>query len=189
MWQAHSSPDPIQCAAVLGPIKAEPFGWPRRRGQPGQALRAAAVRTAVGTGRMLAARVEPKNGPRENKKTGNFKSVVFDEYQTGVDTTHFRPPWQQPAAALPLGWLATRSKTSGRSEGRRLIATERLRIGVTGPGPATWDGRGVDLASSAAAGRGGGSETLSKRACSIGGRLVMTRVICPRPLESSSTLC
>jgi hypothetical protein len=27
MWQAHSSPDPIQCAAVLGPIKAEPFGW------------------------------------------------------------------------------------------------------------------------------------------------------------------
>jgi NAD binding domain of 6-phosphogluconate dehydrogenase len=34
MWQAHCGPDPIQCAAVLGPIKAEPFGWPRRRGQP-----------------------------------------------------------------------------------------------------------------------------------------------------------
>src|SRR5439155_21832970 len=27
-------PQPIKCAAVLGPVKAEPFGWPRRRGQP-----------------------------------------------------------------------------------------------------------------------------------------------------------
>jgi hypothetical protein len=35
---------------------------------------------------MLAARVEPKNGPKENKKTGKFKPVVFDEYQTGVDS-------------------------------------------------------------------------------------------------------
>jgi hypothetical protein len=34
---------------------------------------------------MLAARVEPKNGPKENKKTGNFKPVVFDEYRAGVD--------------------------------------------------------------------------------------------------------
>jgi hypothetical protein len=24
------SPDPIEHAAVLGPIKAKPFGWPRR---------------------------------------------------------------------------------------------------------------------------------------------------------------
>jgi hypothetical protein len=31
---------------------------------------------------MLAARVEPKNGPKENKKTGNFKPLVFDEFQT-----------------------------------------------------------------------------------------------------------
>ena len=29
-----SSPDPIERAAVLGPVKAKPFGWPRRRGQP-----------------------------------------------------------------------------------------------------------------------------------------------------------
>jgi hypothetical protein len=28
------SPDPIEDAAVLGPIKAKPFGWPRSRGQP-----------------------------------------------------------------------------------------------------------------------------------------------------------
>ena len=34
---------------------------------------------------MLAARVEPKNGPKENKKTGNFKPLVFDEFQTGVE--------------------------------------------------------------------------------------------------------
>jgi hypothetical protein len=39
---------------------------------------------------MLAARVEPKNGLKENKKTGNFKTVVFDEYQTGVDTLGIR---------------------------------------------------------------------------------------------------
>ena len=26
--------DPIEDAAVLGPIKAKPFGWPRRCGQP-----------------------------------------------------------------------------------------------------------------------------------------------------------
>jgi hypothetical protein len=31
---AASSPDPIERAAVLGPVKAKPFGWPRRRGQP-----------------------------------------------------------------------------------------------------------------------------------------------------------
>jgi hypothetical protein len=29
-----SKPDPLKRTAVLGPIKAEPFGWPRRRGQP-----------------------------------------------------------------------------------------------------------------------------------------------------------
>jgi hypothetical protein len=29
-----SSPDPVEDATVLGPIKAKPFGWPRRRGQP-----------------------------------------------------------------------------------------------------------------------------------------------------------
>ena len=31
---AASSPDPIERAAVLGPVKAKPCGWPRRRGQP-----------------------------------------------------------------------------------------------------------------------------------------------------------
>jgi hypothetical protein len=35
---------------------------------------------------MLAARVEPKNGPQENKKIGNFKPVALGQFQTGVDT-------------------------------------------------------------------------------------------------------
>jgi hypothetical protein len=63
---------------------------------------------------------------------------------------------------------------------------------VRGPqrvGVGAWDGRGVDLGAGAAAGRGGGSEILSKRACSVVCRLVMLRLICPRPLESSSMLC
>src|SRR5258708_5096439 len=33
-FRAASSPDPIERAAVLGPVKAKPCGWPRRRGQP-----------------------------------------------------------------------------------------------------------------------------------------------------------
>ncbi len=35
---------------------------------------------------MLAARVEPKNGPQENKKTGNFKPLVLSQFQAAVDT-------------------------------------------------------------------------------------------------------
>jgi hypothetical protein len=44
---------------------------------------------------MLAARVEPKNGPKENKKTGNLKPVVFDEYQTGVDSSSMKRLYQK----------------------------------------------------------------------------------------------
>ena len=35
---------------------------------------------------MLAARVEPKNGSKENKKIGNFKPLVLSEFQAAVDT-------------------------------------------------------------------------------------------------------
>jgi len=31
---AACGPEAIKHAAVLGPVKAKPFGWPRRRGQP-----------------------------------------------------------------------------------------------------------------------------------------------------------
>jgi hypothetical protein len=35
---------------------------------------------------MLAARVEPKNGPEESRKTGNFKPLVLSQFQAAVDT-------------------------------------------------------------------------------------------------------
>jgi hypothetical protein len=35
---------------------------------------------------MLAARVEPKNGPKENKEIGNFKPLVLSQFQAAVDT-------------------------------------------------------------------------------------------------------
>jgi hypothetical protein len=31
---ANAAARPIERAAVLRPVKAKPFGWPRRRGQP-----------------------------------------------------------------------------------------------------------------------------------------------------------
>ena len=34
---------------------------------------------------MLAARVEPKNGRRKSKKTGNFKPLVLVQFQPAVD--------------------------------------------------------------------------------------------------------
>jgi len=34
---------------------------------------------------MLAARVEPKNGPKENKEIGNFKPLVLSQFQAAVD--------------------------------------------------------------------------------------------------------
>jgi hypothetical protein len=34
---------------------------------------------------MLAARVEPKNGPQESKKTDNFKPVVLGQFQAAVE--------------------------------------------------------------------------------------------------------
>src|ERR1700730_12876360 len=33
-FRSASRPEPLTHAAVLGPVKAKPFGWPRRRGQP-----------------------------------------------------------------------------------------------------------------------------------------------------------
>src|SRR5258708_26374557 len=51
------------------------------------------------------------------------------------------------------------------------------------------DGRGAGLVAGAAADRGGGSEILSKRACSPGFRSAMSCLTCPRPLASSARLC
>jgi hypothetical protein len=43
---------------------------------------------------MLAARVEPKNGPQENKKTGNFKPLVLSQFQAAVDNEEHKL-WQK----------------------------------------------------------------------------------------------
>src|SRR5258708_37054241 len=51
------------------------------------------------------------------------------------------------------------------------------------------DGRGVGLAVGAAAGRGGGSDILSKRACCAVCTSAMSCLTCPRPLASSARLC
>jgi len=42
---------------------------------------------------MLAARVEPKNGPKENKEIGNFKPLIlsqFRQFQAAVDKERMR---------------------------------------------------------------------------------------------------
>ena len=63
--------DPIEDAAVRGPIKAKPFGWPRK---PRPALTGPArggVRPGGRDERMLAARIEPKN--RLEIQTARFR--------------------------------------------------------------------------------------------------------------------
>jgi len=61
---------------------------PRRseRDHAQQALRATAERFGGRDRRMLAARVEPKNGPKGNKEIGNFKPLVLSQFQAAVDT-------------------------------------------------------------------------------------------------------
>jgi hypothetical protein len=54
---------------------------------------------------MLAARVEPKNGTQESKKTGNFKPLSLSEFQTAVDID----PTSQEALDLFLPRLAALS--------------------------------------------------------------------------------
>jgi hypothetical protein len=35
---------------------------------------------------MAAARIGPKNGPQENKKTGNYQPLVLSQFQAAVDS-------------------------------------------------------------------------------------------------------
>jgi hypothetical protein len=49
------------------------------------ALRATAAKFGGRDGRMLAARVEPKNGPQKNRNLDNFKPLAFGEFQPAVD--------------------------------------------------------------------------------------------------------
>src|SRR5271166_917476 len=88
-----------------GPIKARPFGWPRR-------TRPALTGPAHGgcefcgrDERMLAARVEPKNRRK-------FKPLVLGQYQTAADKM-----W----VIVPLRHLRLRrGKKSGRVQERCL---------------------------------------------------------------------
>src|ERR1700681_1114180 len=61
-----------------GQSRPSPCGWARRRGQPWQALRAAAAVSGGLDGRMLAARVEPKNGP---KKPGSERRMFAEHIE------------------------------------------------------------------------------------------------------------
>jgi hypothetical protein len=54
--------DPIEHAAVLGPIKAKPFGWPQKARPALTGPARDGVRFGGRDERMLAARLEPKNG-------------------------------------------------------------------------------------------------------------------------------
>jgi hypothetical protein len=49
---------------------------------------------------MLTAPVEPKNGPQENKKTGNFKPLILGQFQTGVDNV--QELFEAPRRFCPL---------------------------------------------------------------------------------------
>src|SRR5271167_4539539 len=80
------NPDTIKDATVLGPIKARPFGWPRKTRPALTGPVPAAARFGGRDGRMLAARVEPKNGRQKSKKTDNFKPLVLVQFQPAVDS-------------------------------------------------------------------------------------------------------
>jgi hypothetical protein len=66
---------------------------------------------------MLAARVEPKNGRRKSKKTGNFKPLVLVQFQPAVDS---RSPLARPVS----NWrVRPHDKgTVHRTEGRAWMA-------------------------------------------------------------------
>ena len=140
-----SSPDPVEDATVLGPIKAKP-------------LRVAAKTRPALTGparggcenwrsgwKILAARVEPKNAPQESEKTDNFKLLVFRQFQPGVDTWK---EWLKIAEEMERGlkayghvvmrvhidpntfpdWCAAHGTSPGREGRKRFVAaavTER----------------------------------------------------------------
>jgi hypothetical protein len=91
---------------------------------------------------------------------------------------------------LPSGWTKPNLSVVPLHGALRSwrCAAAWLSDGRQRAGGGAWEGRGVGLGGGAAAGRGGGSEILSKIACSVVCRLVMSRLICSRPLESSSTL-
>jgi hypothetical protein len=72
---------------------------------------------------MLAARVEPKNAPRESKKTDNFKPLVFREFQAGVDSRSSAP------IALPGGSFVISFLSLPHHGAQRRCASQQIRAG------------------------------------------------------------
>jgi hypothetical protein len=78
-------PDPIKDATVLGPIKANPCGWPQKTrlaltspARGGREIWRSGWKNARGAGRT-------KEWTQENKKTDNFKPLVLSQFQAAVD--------------------------------------------------------------------------------------------------------
>ena len=95
---------------MLGPIKAKPCGWPRKTRPALTGPARGGCRIGGRDGRMLAARVEPKNAPQESKKTDNFKPLVFSQFQAGVDSRKGSQASEDPGvAANATGVLAEAS--------------------------------------------------------------------------------
>jgi hypothetical protein len=109
--------------------------------------------------------------PNWTERTDRLKAPPGDDV---VVRHHRTMPRVRPARQLAV-WSCSPCL---RLEARR--CGQRAGVGAG-------EDRGVDLGG--AAGRCGGSEILSKRACSLVCRLVMSRLIWPRSLESSPMLC
>jgi hypothetical protein len=72
---------------------------------------------------MLAARVEPKNGPKENKEIGNFKPLVLSQFQAAVDS-HIRALSGSDVYRARVGIAASLK-----------AAVSQLKIASAGPTP------------------------------------------------------
>ena len=78
---------------------------------------------------MLAARVEPKNGPKENKKTDNFKPLVLSEFQAAVDTSIW--PYSLLGSALAFrssSMVALSARDRRISKGRKVIVHVHVSV-------------------------------------------------------------
>jgi hypothetical protein len=73
----------IKGAAVLGPVKAKPYGWPRRRGPALTDPARAGCDNCGRDGRMLAARVEQKNGPTLHATLD--QTIMSNQHETSVE--------------------------------------------------------------------------------------------------------
>ena len=87
---------------------------------------------------MLAARVEPKNGSQESKKTDNFKPLVLSQFQAAVDSSP-RLRTEGPAQAGPFldGRLRKRNASPlpiGSTTGFKSMT----RLRVNGPAVSRW---------------------------------------------------